>query len=482
MRDRIVDINKMNQAMILYMKPPKRDVYDTYKQLNTKIIEWEKSYFVAKKTHRFQKIKLRNDKFASIHNYVISDDTCQYPIYKINNLFNIIQHQDYHRVAKSMADLKTSRYTYDRRVVYEIFTDIARAGFVKKLDTYKVNRKVKLFPLQCVRKNGIPSAAIKYTIIKEEKLDFAVESADGWTYTVKERSIVRTKPIRIYILDDDVPIKYQDMMVNTYRDYIAQCGISLKDKSYFGVFITEVIIKDDYNSVIFKNLIPTYYSKFSDELREYLKQPLNADGSRPLPKSFRIYQEISELDTLEYLGCSCWIYHIKAHQVHFYENYVIYKPTDKIANFFNKLKLTNSEIDALFNPIRVPKICNSDLKSNIIERKSDDDISISSDDELDNNKNLEFHYNKHIVFSDTDKDKIKNLLSRLIYQNKKFDSLVTQYTDIYILKNIDKQYTNKKYFNMILHNNISNIYSVQYHCYIQNNEISAITQIQNILI
>ena len=60
--------------------------------------------------------------------------------------------------------------------------------------------------------------------------------------------------------------------------------------------------------------------------------------------------------------------------------------------------------------------------------------------------------------------------------------IVTQYTDIYILKNIDKQYTTKKYFNMILHNNISNIYSVQYHCYIQNDTISAITQIQNILV
>ena len=59
--------------------------------------------------------------------------------------------------------------------------------------------------------------------------------------------------------------------------------------------------------------------------------------------------------------------------------------------------------------------------------------------------------------------------------------MFSQYTHIHILKNVDKQYTNKKYFNMVLFSETTKIYSPQFHCYICNNNISSITHIQNVI-
>ena len=43
------------------------------------------------------------------------------------------------------------------------------------------------------------------------------------------------------------------------------------------------------------------------------------------------------------------------------------------------------------------------------------------------------------------------------------------------------EYTNKKYFNMVLFSETTKIYSPQYHCYISDNNITSITQIQNVI-
>lgn len=191
-----------------------------------------------------------------------------------------------------------------------------------------------------------------------------------------------------------------------------------------------------------------------------------------------------------------------------YETNICYSFTENqivdsyIIELINSTRLTDIEIDKLFNPRQNQPIEKKNtFETTFIKNETDNETSSDTDGSetetediqdktIKNNiKTIEepktpfkliFEYNKYYNF-DTDKQIIEQSFINKYNTNNKLKTLTDNYSVINIIKPITKNYTEHTYFNFILTTYNHSIISAQYHAYLKNNEINSITEIINIL-
>ena len=127
----------------------------SYDKIAPKVTKWERFYHGEKKVFSFRQLNLKNNTFAQLHNYIVSHKDVAFPIYKINNFYNLLEHNDYLYYSKSCVNVKTGNYTYDRRYIYELFSDITRFGRVRKFSDMQIDADMYLYLLQTRFKNDV---------------------------------------------------------------------------------------------------------------------------------------------------------------------------------------------------------------------------------------------------------------------------------------------------------------------------------------
>jgi hypothetical protein len=178
---------------------------------------------------------------------------------------------------------------------------------------------------------------------------------------------------------------------------------------------------------------------------------------------------------------------------------------NRIKNMLDTPKLTQEEIDELFNPKQLSEMrsCpHTTLLNEVasVTRFSQNNIIYSSsEDEEDetplserhtqiNNSerslasvkrfSLIFKYNKNYYFSSDEKYLIVNAFITKYNTSKKLQALTSDYEVVMIIKPTNKHYTNIKYFNFILTTDDYTYFTKQYHAYLdETNNITNITEI-----
>lgn len=176
---------------------------------------------------------------------------------------------------------------------------------------------------------------------------------------------------------------------------------------------------------------------------------------------------------------------------------------NRIKNMLDTPKLTQEEIDELFNPQQLSEMrsCpHTTLLNEVasVKRFSQNNIIYSSsedeEDETEQIENIEkpqkrlsethtqfsliFKYNKNYYFSSDEKYLIVNAFITKYNTSKKLQALTSDYEVVMIIKPTNKHYTNIKYFNFILATDDYTYFTKQYHAYLdETNNITNITEI-----
>ena len=163
---------------------------------------------------------------------------------------------------------------------------------------------------------------------------------------------------------------------------------------------------------------------------------------------------------------------------------------NRIKNMLDTPKLTQDEIDELFNPKQLSEVASVKRfsQNNIIYSSSEDEEdeteqieNIENPQKPINNQiqfNLIFKYNKNYYFSNDEKYLIVNAFITKHNTSKKLQALTSDYEVVMIIKPTNKHYTNIKYFNFILATDDYTYFTKQYHAYLdETNNITNITEI-----
>lgn len=399
----------------------------------------EKSYNRKHYTVKSNKNKLL---FTSIRNSIVSNDI-KYSICKINAIFTYMFGTN-----KSLFNTLinthnvTTNFLIDRKCVLVDFNDCKFTLHSNCKDIPRVNDKINLYPFQIAKyPNGKSSKKIEYKV--KNKL---YNNNYDFLYYIDKRIIFRIKPFCKLILEDNV-LEHKDFLLNCWETEEQNCVV------YYQI---ELIDREITNF----NLRDTVNTKHS--VNKFIEP------------------NIANLVV----------------------NKKQYNPTSKLEKLLNAEKLTEYEIDNLFNP-KVSYEPIAEPQKNIINESDSDSDNDNSDCEFDTvtkieteiNKNgtfsvrstktdlfkLEFSYNKYYDFTE-ETQIIEQSIKSLYETNEKFKKLIIDYDTIRILKTVSKSYTNQRYFNFILSNKEHNFFSPQYHSYLNNNnEIVSLTKIENIL-
>ena len=395
--------------------------------------------FISKNEKIFNKSKYsvrrnKNNLFLTAIKNSIITNKITFPILKLNTIIDFLFIDKCCLLDELLTSLFTitTQHTIARKSVFLRIKNNNNYSLSNK--QVKVGDKIKLHPFQV---KELPN------LKKTTEIEYVVKSLDYLThdylYFIQENFIFRIKPLLKATLNDN---KLE------YKDFLYNCWVTEQNDNAIIYYHVELIM-------INKN-------------KELSKLVLNSDTTN---------NTHSINDGFFY---NDW------------NNRVCYYPSSKLIKLINQKKISEEEIDNIFNPKQTiqPKqeYDTNDISTISIyeDSSSDGDISSDEDNNLDTTKkpkehnNFIYSYNKHYTF---EKDIIEHSINCLYESNIKFKKLLNDYEIIHIIKPISKIYTNQKYFNFILTDKTNSIISQQYHSYLNDsNEIISLTKIDNILV
>jgi len=391
------------------------------------------------KTFNKSKYSVRRNKnnlfLTAIKNSIITNNIT-FPILKLNTIIDLLfinKCSLLNELLTTYNAISTKQTIPRKSVLLRIINNNDYTLNNRDIPDIEVGDKIKLHPFQVKQlPNMNNTIEIEYVVKSKD----AIKQHD-YLYFIQENFIFRIKPILKITLNDN-KLEYKDFLYNCWATNNEQTDNAI---IYYHVELIMINKNKELSKLVLDNDTTTHH-----------------------------------INNLMY--DNNW------------NKRVSYYPSSKLINLLNQKKISEEEIDNIFNPKQTIQP-NQDINANdicitIYEDSSGD--SDSSNDE-DNTKNVAkpkeinnfiYTYNKHYTF---EKDIIEHSINCLYESNIKFKKLLNDYEIIHIIKPISKIYTNQKYFNFILTDKTKSIISPQYHSYLNDsNEIISLTKIDNILI
>lgn len=417
-----------------------------------------------------------NQIFRSIFKYKI-----QYPILKLNKLLfnlNFYKYKAYHKQ-------KTSKYIIPRteliliNTTTDFYETITLEEFKNEyIKPFKNNSKhsIYLYPFQQAltpNEKILSMEEYNFKNLYEAEKDFTSD----YLYYCNDYIIYRYKLLYVVKLEEN-KLLFQDI-------YYYFFNITWNNNEPINT------TKDNYICYIKLDIFKRHNNKLLEFKNKYLGDLIKTSKKQINKKQTNKTEEIRDKINLNLFLDG--------------ENIITFLTEFNIPNNIKLLldqeKLTNKEIDDLFNPQQEQheeqeqRLTDTYTerhffdKINIINSDSDTDTDTEEEEErlteahterhFSRENNLTFNYNRNYIFSNDDKFIIQNAFINKLNTNKKLQKLTNDYNHVRIIKPFNKTYTQDKYFNFILTNKY-NHYSKQYHAYINDeNKITTITEITN---
>ena len=394
--------------------------------------------------HKFIAKKNKNNLLLTAIKNSIIHSKPTYPILKLHTYLDLLFYRE-ESIFNIIKDLHsiTTQHIIPRKSVALRIVDNKNFSITHK--KVSLGDDIYLNPFQLNKFcNGNSPNKIKYTV---ENIEYIKTE---FLYFTRKNYIMRIRPFMIATLSSSVL---------EYRDFLFNCWNTERSGNYIVYYHTEIICMNEMS--IYK---------------------LNEDSkTHPINNILKLHHRaITETNLIA---------------------------NGKLIRKINETKITEEEIDELFNPketIQAGCINLSNGLWNVFawEESSSDNSDDSDSGDTNSNDthssdipdeivsakitppevkfNFTFSYNKYYTF---EKEIIENSVKQLYKFNSKFKKLVSDYDTFHFIKPISKTYTNQKYFNFILTNKCNTLISQQYHSYINDeNEIISLTKIDDILL
>jgi hypothetical protein len=343
---------------------------------------------------------------------------------------------------------------------------------------------------QTLTNNGNILGMTKYTTKKlyENNKDFT----SNYLYYTTKRYILRFKLLYIITLEKE-QLPFTDLNYYLFR---VKWNITNPIEHNFIVVVKLDMFNREHSSLL-KHEDTTDYSNFTSQVsEEIIMEEENKIHGEQHTFLENIYYDrlITQRHNTKYKCGYNTYYRCKDTLARpTFELYITELTLSKrIKNMLDTPKLSQDEIDELFNPKQLEPQQEETytITHNIIYSSSD-----SNSDEEENEIiekpvktikdhikpfNLIFKYNKNYYFSSDEKYLIVNSYITKYNTSKKLQELTNDYEVVMVIKPIHKHYTHIKYFNFILTTHDNNYYTKQYHAYLnEENNITNITEITN---
>ena len=441
----------------------------------------------------------KNNGDGYIHNIINAIYTHKhitYPLLKANKMIDDLQF--YCAIAEKKQ--KTSNYLIPRTELYLFNStyDLIECYTENKLNKTFINQARKqpielyLYALQqTLTNNGNILGMTKYTTKKlyENNIDFT----SNYLYYTTQKYILRFKLLYIITLEKE-QLPFTDLNYYLFR---VKWNIQNPIESNFIVVVKLDIFNREHSSLLKCDTT----IDFSNYTTNISKELLIEDENKLHGEQHNIFENIhyDRVITIRHntkYKCGYNTYY-KCKNTLARPTFELYllelKLSNKIKNMLDTPKLSQIEIDELFNPQRLSEPhTQTPLNSgnNIIYSSSEEE----DEDETEQIENIEnpqktinntqepfkliFKYNKHYHFSSDEKYLIVNAYINKYNTSKKLQTLTNDYEVVMVIKPIHKHYTHIKYFNFILTTHDNNYYTKQYHAYLnEENNITNITEI-----
>jgi hypothetical protein len=498
------DEEKTLLSTIIHAKPNK-SVIDSFKdEARRTILEntnFQRIFYAINKLV-FDRTTLINYKkhngdgyIHNILNAIYTHKHIPYPLLKANRMIDDLQF--YCCVAEKK--LKTSNYLIPRTELYLFNStyDLMEVYTENKINKTYINQAKKqpielyLYALQqTLTNNGNILGMTKYTTKKlyENNKDFT----SNYLYYTTKRYILRFKLLYIITLEKE-QLPFTDLNYYLFR---VKWNITNPIEHNFIVVVKLDMFNREHSSLL-KHEDTTDYSNFTSQVsEEIIMEEENKIHGEQHTFLENIYYDrlITQRHNTKYKCGYNTYYRCKDTLARpTFELYITELTLSKrIKNMLDTPKLSQDEIDELFNPKQLEPQQEETytITHNIIYSSSD-----SNSDEEENEIiekpvktikdhikpfNLIFKYNKNYYFSSDEKYLIVNSYITKYNTSKKLQELTNDYEVVMVIKPIHKHYTHIKYFNFILTTHDNNYYTKQYHAYLnEENNITNITEITN---
>lgn len=439
----------------------------------------------------------------NIINAIYTHKHIPYPLLKANKMIDDLQF--YCIIAEKKQ--KTSNYLIPRTELYLFNStyDLIDCYTENKLNKTYINQARKqpielyLYALQqTLTNNGNILGMTKYTTKKlyENNIDFT----SNYLYYTTQKFILRFKLLYIITLEKE-QLPFTDLNYYLFR---VKWNIPNPIESNF-IVVVKLDIFNRQHSTLLKCDTTIDFNNYTTKIS---KELLIEEENRLHGEQHNIFENIYHdriITTRHKTNYKCgYNTYYKCKNTLARPTFELYlaelKLSNKIKNMLDTPKLSQIEIDELFNPKRLNEPhtqtpLNEDTQTithNIIYSSSEDEDEteqrLSEPHTQTNNIerslasvkrfSLIFKYNKHYHFSSDEKYLIVNAYINKYNTSKKLQTLTNDYEVVMVIKPIHKHYTHIKYFNFILTTHTNNYYTKQYHAYLnEENNITNITEI-----
>ena len=432
----------------------------------------------------------------NIINAIYTHKHIPYPLLKVNKMIDDLQL--YCVIAEKKQ--KTSNYLIPRTELYLFNStyDLTEYYTENKLNKTYINQARKqpielyLYALQqTLTNNGNILGMTKYTTKKlyENNIDFT----SNYLYYTTQKYILRFKLLYIITLEKE-QLPFTDLNYYLFR---VKWNIQNPIESNFIVAVKLDIFNRAHNTLLKLDTtidLNDYTTKISEKLLIEEENRLHGEQHNILENIY--YDRIITTRHNTNYKCGYNTYY-KCKNTLARPTFELYltelKLSNKIKNMLDTPKLSQKEIDELFNPQQLSEPhTQTPLSSgnNIIYSSSEDDEDEDEEEQIAVKQTahatnsiqepfkLIFKYNKHYTFSNDEKYLIVNAYINKYNTSKKLQTLTNDYEVVMVIKPIHKHYTHIRYFNFILTTHTNNYYTKQYHAYLnEENNITNITEI-----
>ncbi len=462
---------------------PNKSTIEMLKDENRKTILYDHNYYLV--FYKINKFIFSSDNLVNhkkhnsdgyIHNIINAlhkNKHIPYPILKLNKM---IYDLHFYEILGTNRQ-ETSNYLIPRTEIYLMSSTYDLLDFYTKykLENMYINQAKKqpieiyLYALQQTLTNNESILGMtKYT--SKKVYEYNIDFTSNYLYYSSPTHILRFKLQYVITLEKEL-LPFTDL--NYYLFKVKWNNANPID----GNFV--VVVKlDIFNRNHNKRLIQASITQLQQIKEDHTQNRILENAYYDTTKKNRINNYYNTTNLLD---------------KHTYEiyTYELILP-NKIKNMLDTPKLTQDEIDELFNPKQLEQQQEEthNITHNIIYSSSDSD-SDSDEEKYENIEkpqktinntqqpfNLIFKYNKNYYFSNDDKYLIVNAFITKYNTSKKLRTLTSEYEVVMIIKPTHKHYTHIKYFNFILVTHDYTYFTKQYHAYLDaDNNITNITEI-----
>jgi hypothetical protein len=454
------------------------DPIEAFKKDTKEIILYDFDYykiFNEIKPMTFEREKITNYKSSSNNTYLnqlfnalIVNKNIYYPILKLNKMIDNLQ--QYIRIAHNL--IKTSNYLIPRTELYLMNTnyDFIEINSPEKIK--KIIEKAKVKPIemflyafqQVLTSNEKVLGMSKYDTqnVYETTTDFTA----NYLYYSTDTHILRFKLIYIITLEKN-KLPFTDLNYYLFKIKWNKQSPITTDSNFL------VILKLD---VFFRN---TKLLELQHDFKAAIKSSVKTE--RPIHHNLlqNVYYDLFNEPNLHHNIKSC----LAQPNAALYIKEIVL--SDKIKNMLDRPKMSQAEIDNMFNPKQVETDQTEPITNNIICSSDEDDeeeyeITEPLQKPINTTQSFKliFKYNKNYYFNNDEKYIIQNAYITKYTTNKKLRILTDEYEIVIVIKPTNKNYTDIKYFNFILTTQDYKYFTNQYHAYLdKTNNITNITEI-----